>query len=306
MNASALLEQTLRVFRQTHRVQILQLGTDRWECISGGSGECAVVIVGGGGSTAESMFSINAALEPNCRVISLGIPTTAVTPEAVISGILGILDSLGIGRAIFLGHSLGGIVAQSFAVRHPERVAGLVLSSTGFYLGARSVLLPAAAKLMALLPEAWLLRLVGSQMSRLLKPAQAADFWLRFYQAELRQPGSGARLKHQVALLALYSSFFRKNPIGPGLSWVKSVPVQIIAAEDDRGFTKREIAFLGSLYPKSRTLTLPAATGHLSFLTRPREYVEAVERFVAGVMLDAPLQGRGLPPAAAASRRDPL
>jgi pimeloyl-ACP methyl ester carboxylesterase len=181
-----------------------------------------------------------------------------------------------------------------------------VLSSTGFYLGARSVLLPAAAKLMALLPEAWLLRLVGSQMSRLLKPAQAADFWLRFYQAELRQPGSGARLKHQVALLALYSSFFRKNPIGPGLSWVKSVPVQIIAAEDDRGFTKREIAFLGSLYPKSRTLTLPAATGHLSFLTRPREYVEAVERFVAGVMLDAPLQGRGLPPAAAASRRDPL
>ena len=291
MNASVQLEQTLRVFRQTHPVQILQLGTDRWEYIWGGSGECAIVIVGGGGSTAESMFSINAALESNCQVISLGIPTTAVTTEAVISGIEGILTSIGLEQAIFLGHSLGGIVAQSFAVRHPERVAGLVLSGTGFYMGARAVLLPAAAKLMALLPEAWLLRMVASQMSHLLKPAEAADFWLKFYEEELSQTGSGARLKHQVALLAEYSSFFRKNPIDPGLSWVKSVPVQVIAAEDDRGFTRREIAFLGSLYPKSQTLTLPVGTGHLSFLTRPREYVEAVQEFIASVVKERSREG---------------
>jgi pimeloyl-ACP methyl ester carboxylesterase len=65
---------------------------------------------------------------------------------------------------------------------------------------------------------------------------------------------------------------------------VQSLPVQIIAAEDDRGFTKREIVSLGNLYPRSQTLTLPTGTGHLSFLTRPREYVEAVRELVAGVM----------------------
>jgi pimeloyl-ACP methyl ester carboxylesterase len=289
MNASAQMAKTLRAFRETHTTRILQLGMDRWEYILGGKGECTIVMIGGGGSTAESMFSINAALESTCQVVSLGIPTSAATVEEVNRGIEGIIDSLGIGQAIFLGHSLGGFVAQSFAVRHPQRVAGLVLSSTGFYLGARAVLLPAATRLMMRFPTAWLLRAVGSQMGRLLKPAEAADFWLQFYQDELGQPDAGARLKHQGSLLVKYAAFFRDNPIHAGLPWVESLPVQIIAAEDDRGFTRREIAYLGSLYPRSRTITLPAGTGHLSFLTRPREYVEAVERFVADVVEAGPL-----------------
>ncbi len=284
MDASAQMAETLRVFRETHSTRILQLGMDRWEYIVGGKSECTIVIAGGGGSTAESNFSTNTALESNCQVVSLGIPTSAKTVEDVNRGIAGILDSLGIGQAIFLGHSLGGMVAQSFALRHAERVAGMVLSSTGFYLGARAVLLPAATRLMLLLPEALLLRAVGSQMGRLLKPSEAADFWLQFYREELRLPDSGARLKHQASLLVKYAAFFRENPIHAGLAWANSVPVQIIAAEDDRGFTKREIAYLGSLYPRSRTITLPAGTGHLSFLTRPREYIDAVESFVASVI----------------------
>jgi len=43
------------------------------------------------------------------------------------------------------------------------------------------------------------------------------------------------------------------------------------------------------LYPRSRTITLPMGTGHLSFLTRPREYAEAVQGFVAGVIKATPL-----------------
>jgi pimeloyl-ACP methyl ester carboxylesterase len=40
--------------------------------------------------------------------------------------IAGLMDHLGMGRAILVGHSLGGAVAAAFALRHSQRVAGLV------------------------------------------------------------------------------------------------------------------------------------------------------------------------------------
>src|SRR5262245_14672506 len=43
---------------------------------------------------------------------------------------LAVLDDAGIGSAHVLGASLGGMIAQELAVRHPERVARLILACT--------------------------------------------------------------------------------------------------------------------------------------------------------------------------------
>lgn len=280
---SARLNDLLREFRRTHDKRFLEVGGDAWEYMIGGAAAPTIMIVGGGGSTAESMFTVNAELEPSARVLSMGIPTTISTAERVMIGTKSILDSQHIARVVLLGHSLGGLVVQAFAVRYPERVAGMVLSNTGFYVGIRAMLMPALARLMARAPNALVLGSVSRQMNRLLKSVEAPSFWRQFFQQEMSRPDSGERLRQQLALLADLVRFFKVNPIAEAGAWVQSLPVQIISSDDDKGFTRRETAFLGSLYPNSHTMIFPRGSTHLSFLTRPHEYIDIVQRFLASV-----------------------
>lgn len=56
----------------------------------------------------------------------LGTGTVPYTSEDVVDDAAAVLDAVGWDRAVVFGHSLGGIVAQRFALRHPDRVLGLV------------------------------------------------------------------------------------------------------------------------------------------------------------------------------------
>src|SRR3954464_6074277 len=49
-----------------------------------------------------------------------------ITPAALASDVVGLLDHLGIDRAHVLGHSMGGAVAMELAVSHPDRVRSVV------------------------------------------------------------------------------------------------------------------------------------------------------------------------------------
>ncbi|MGO4328182.1 alpha/beta fold hydrolase [Cupriavidus sp. 2TAF22] len=51
--------------------------------------------------------------------------------SAYVDHVIGVLDTLGIGRASFSGESLGGWVASRLAIDHPERVERLVLNTAG-------------------------------------------------------------------------------------------------------------------------------------------------------------------------------
>lgn len=52
-----------------------------------------------------------------------------------VEDLTALLDHLGIGRTAIVGLSVGGIIAQGLAARHPERLAALVLCDTAHKVG---------------------------------------------------------------------------------------------------------------------------------------------------------------------------
>ena len=57
------------------------------------------------------------------------------TIREYLDHVLAFMDELGIDRAIFTGHSMGGAISQLAALENPERVAGLILVATAARLG---------------------------------------------------------------------------------------------------------------------------------------------------------------------------
>jgi 3-oxoadipate enol-lactonase/4-carboxymuconolactone decarboxylase len=57
-----------------------------------------------------------------------------VTIDDLADDLAGLLDALGVERAHIVGLSLGGMTAQAFGARHPERAQSLVLMATSAYL----------------------------------------------------------------------------------------------------------------------------------------------------------------------------
>jgi len=53
------------------------------------------------------------------------------SPALALGDMVGILDEVGAGPVVAIGHSLGGYLSLAFAIAHPERVAALVLLNTG-------------------------------------------------------------------------------------------------------------------------------------------------------------------------------
>ncbi|WP_207264378.1 alpha/beta hydrolase [Desulfovibrio sp. Huiquan2017] len=72
--------------------------------------------------------------EPDIAAAMAGRPVEpAYTLEDMADDAVGLLDALGIGKAHICGASVGGMIAQVVAYRHPDRVLSLtsIMSSTG-------------------------------------------------------------------------------------------------------------------------------------------------------------------------------
>ncbi|CAM4079581.1 alpha/beta fold hydrolase [Kibdelosporangium persicum] len=104
---------------------------------SGGDG-VPLVLVHGGESDRTQFTKLRTHLGPGIRAISYdqrdsGItvnPPVPYTFDVLADDLVALLDALGLRDAHLLGTSFGGALAQHAALRHPDRVASLILVAT--------------------------------------------------------------------------------------------------------------------------------------------------------------------------------
>lgn len=189
-----------------------------------------------------------------------------------VAGVLGALD---VDRAVVVGLSMGGLVAQALAVDHPDVVEALVLVDTGPRVPAPVAMLlrAAAARIRSKgMPAALaMLQHMGSEAGgdeEAMRQARAdGTAW------QQRDLASNDPDVLAAGLVALADHDLRRQ--------VRKlqVPTLLIAGADDPVVPLSLVEDLAGLIPGSRMVVVPDA-GHLPNRDRPELFDEALTAFV--------------------------
>lgn len=182
----------------------IRLAVETWP--ARGAGDPAWTVVGIHGLTANHIcwLSVADALTPPWRLVGYDLrgrgdsdkPATGYSLATHDHDLLGLLDHLGVERALLMGHSLGAHVAVRFAAHHPERVRGLVLFDGGLDVRAEVLdsLAPAINRLGREFPslEAYL----GMLRELPMFAGRWNDYLTRYFTYDVEPaPGGGVRSK---------------------------------------------------------------------------------------------------------------
>ena len=143
--AQSLLDHHLLTCRQATRIQFQRPAAPRLECATYGHGT-PVLLLGGLVMQYDVMWRLQMqALGEHHRLIMFHLPGCgeAELPDTfdiahLVADLTDLLDQLGISAPLpVIGYSFGGVLAQAFALAHPERCAGLCITvSSPFSEGA--------------------------------------------------------------------------------------------------------------------------------------------------------------------------
>ena len=228
------------------------------------------------------MWSGQAPLAGNVRLIVPDLRgfggsggSVAASIAALADDVAAVLDALHVAApAVICGLSMGGYVAQHLAVRHPQKVAALVLVDTKLEADtpeARAARVDLAAKVGRLGPQI----LADAMLPRLLAAAAHDASARGSHEALLRriiaeQPVAAI----QAALAALGD---RPDMTAP-LRDVR-VPTLLVVGSEDAITPPECLERAARIMPCTRLLIVPGA-GHMTPLEAPAEFNAAVLEFL--------------------------
>lgn len=237
-----------------------------------GSGEPLVLIMGIGGDLQAWRFQVQE-LSKHFRVITFdnrgagrtSAPDRPYSIKGMADDLNDLMDVLKVEKAHILGYSMGGYIAQEFAIAYPKRVSRLILLATAARIDGfgRAVV------------ESWIdvrnSNLSREQIARHTAPwlysPQLLDDRERYEQA-IRNSMANRWEQEDHAFIRQAEAVLGWDP-GDRASGIKA-PTLIVAGEDDILVPARNSEALGKLIGGSVVKVLPG--GHVGCIEHPAAY----------------------------------
>jgi 3-oxoadipate enol-lactonase len=185
-----------------------------------------------------------------------------------VEDLIALMDALGIERAYIGGHSQGGFVAMSAALRHPDRVLGLVLISTTPH-GQDKTNFPGLEAFISEWQRTGPTSELCQMLSGMVFGGAGTDSWARKW---MRQPKEN--INNPI------NAVFEREDIYHRLGEIVA-PALVIHGTDDAEVPLEEAEEFTRRIPNARPLVVIEGAPHASCCTHPELTINAIGTFLA-------------------------
>jgi pimeloyl-ACP methyl ester carboxylesterase len=243
-----------------------------------GTGPAMVLVHGFGGQTAN-YAELTPLLAAGHRVIAVDLKGFGYSERDARAGLSAsdqvamlrqLLERLSVGRAVFVGHSMGGGIVQRFAATYPDSVEALVLLASVSGEERMPGHLPPAGLLRPALP------LFANLVATRLLDGCFCD--RSILTAELREEYvRPARIRGSMdGLLAMARDARRDPPLDVAAI---TMPVLLLCGAEDRIVPLSVAERIRQRTPQARLVVIERAA-HMLLVERPRDCADAIEAFL--------------------------
>jgi pimeloyl-ACP methyl ester carboxylesterase len=268
----------LDAFRAAAPVRRLRHGGVEWQYRVTGAGRQGLLLLPGAVGDGDAYFTLAPLLSATHTLIAIAYPPID-SLAGLLDGLRDLLDRAPIDSTDIVGGSFGGMIAQAFLRRFPQRTRRIVLSATGPAKPERAASNEQFARVMARLPVGVTRALLRTIVRVALKQVTGdRAFWRNFYFQAI-----GALSREELAArYALSADVDRHGPPSPaGLQeWRGSA--LILEGADDRIANAGARDSLKSIFPNARVHTFPGA-GHAISAARRDEWAAEIAAFLSAV-----------------------